>query len=108
MKAKEKEEPEAGDEKTDAAAPAGDPAAAILNALPGATGPAVPTEAANTPAEDAAKPAGTKPAEPKADSEKAAPTETSTEPAKPAEPAARTDSEQPAKTDAPAEKPETE
>jgi hypothetical protein len=108
VKAKEKEEPEAGDEKTDAAAPAGDPAAAILNALPGATGPAVPTEAANTPAEDAAKPAGTKPAEPKADSEKAAPTETSTEPAKPAEPAARTDSEQPAKTDAPAEKPETE
>ena len=126
VKAKEKEEGEEGDDKG-AAAPVGDPAAAILNSLPGAkpataksedAKPAAPATDDKTPADDAAKPAATTPepanpdaakpdaakpaettpAKPKAPTEESAPAETSPEPEKPAE---KTDAatEKPAETD---------
>lgn len=115
VKEKEKEEGEEGDDKGDAAAPVGDPAAAILNSLPGAkpatakpedAKPAAPAATDDKiPAGDAAKPAATTPEPAKPNAAKpdaktpaettptkpetppgeAAPGKTSTEPEKPAE-----------------------
>jgi len=105
VKEKEKEEDE--EKATDAAAPTGDPAASILNSLPGAAKPpvpakpAVPDKDAKTPAADAnnpdpeaaksesAKPnteapAKPEPAAPKASTEEPAPAKASPEPVKPA------------------------
>jgi hypothetical protein len=88
VKAKEKEADEVGDGKGDAAAPVGDPAASILNSLPGAkpatakpedAKPAAPATDDTTPADDAAKPAATTP-------EPAKPNAAKPEAAKPAEP----------------------
>jgi hypothetical protein len=110
VKAKEKEEGEAGDDKTDAAAPVGDPAASILNSLPGGpkpapakpedAKPAAPATDDKTPSEDAAKsettkPAATTPAPAKPDTvepDAAKPAETT-----PAEPKASTEEPTPAK-----------
>jgi len=105
VKEKEKEEDE--EKAADAAAPAGDPAASILNSLPGAAKPPVPAKAAapgkdaKTPAADAKKPdpeaaksesakpnteapAKPAPAAPKASTEESAPAKASPEPVKPA------------------------
>jgi hypothetical protein len=88
VKAKEKEAGEEGEDKGDAAAPVGDPAASILNSLPGAkpatakpedAKPAAPATDDKTPADDAAKPAATTP-------EPAKPNAAKPEAAKPAEP----------------------
>ena len=112
VKAKEKEEGEEGDGKGDAASPVGDPAASILNSLPGGPKPApakpddakpatpVPATDDKTPVDDAAKsetakPAATtpEPAKPdEAESNAAKPAET-----KPAEPKASTEEPAPAK-----------
>ncbi len=108
---KEKEKEEGDETDGDAAAPTGDPAASILNSLPGAAKPAAlakpaaPAEGARTPAADATKTAPAKPepakpepakpnteapakpasAEPKASTEEPAPAKDSPEPAKPTE-----------------------
>ena len=106
VKAKEKEESEEGDNKGAAAAPVGDPAASILNSLPGAkpatakpedAKPAAPATDDKTPVGDVAKPAATTPEPVKPDVAKPA------EPAKPeaAKPAEPT----PAKPKAPTEEP---
>jgi hypothetical protein len=106
VKIKVKEESEEGADK--AAAPTGDPAASILNSLPGGLKPAVPAktdapaEDAKTPATDAAKPEPAKPAPAKPDTESPAkpePVKPNTEaPAKPApaEPKAATEEPAPA------------
>lgn len=94
-------EKEKDDEKADdAAAPTGDPAASILNSLPGVAKPAAPAEGVKTPAADATKtapakpepakpnteaPAKPAPAEPKASTEEPTPVKDSPEPAKPTE-----------------------
>ncbi|MGZ0163797.1 MAG: hypothetical protein ACKVII_07760 [Planctomycetales bacterium] len=121
VKAKEKEAGEEGDDKGDAAAPVGDPAASILNSLPGAkpapakpadAKPAAPAADDKTPAGDApktddAKPAATtpEPAKPDAAKPEAAkpPEPAKPEPAKPeaSKPAKPT----PAKPTAPAKEP---
>tara|TARA_R110002072_G_scaffold303121_1_gene494529 strand:+ start:47945 stop:50047 length:2103 start_codon:yes stop_codon:yes gene_type:complete len=71
VKAKEKEEGEEGDGKGDAAAPVGDPAASILNSLPGSqpaaaktddAKPAAPATDDKTPTSDAPKADDAKPA----------------------------------------------
>lgn len=127
VKAKEKEEGEDGDDKGDAAAPVGDPAASILNSLPGAkpatakpedAKPAAPASDDKTPTGDAAKPADTTPepakpdaakpaaknpaettpTKPEAPSGEPAPDKTSSEPEKPAEKADAA-TEKPAATD---------
>ena len=103
---KEKEKEDGEDKADDAEAPTGDPAASILNSLPGAAKPAAPAkpeapaEGAKAPAVDAAKPETTKPEpakptteapakpaspEPKASTEEPAPAKASPEPAKPVE-----------------------
>jgi hypothetical protein len=115
VKIKVKEESEEGADK--AAAPTGDPAASILNSLPGGLKPAVPAkpaapaktdapaEDAKTPAADAAKPEPAKPAPAKPDTESPAkpePVKPNTEaPAKPA-PAKSAPAEPKAATEEPA------
>ena len=115
VKEKEKEEGEEGDDKGDAAAPVGDPAAAILNSLPGAKSattkpedakPAAPATDDKTPADDAAKPAATTPEPANPDSAKPDATKPAEPtPTKPKEPAEKPAPEKPAeKTDAATEK----
>ncbi len=117
VKEKEKEEDE--EKAADAAAPTGDPAASILNSLPGAAKPPVPAKPvtpgkdAKTPAAEATDPAAAKaepakpnakppakpaPAEPKASTEEPAPAKASPEPVKPAA-KADTAKEKPATSD---------
>jgi hypothetical protein len=112
VKVKEKE----GTDDGDPAAPVGDPAASILDSLPGAAPkPAAPADATKAPTGDAAKPGAAAPAtpadaakKPAADAAKPATPKAATpkpaaakpEPAKPAAPAEKTDAEPPAKSDA--------
>ena len=128
VKAKEKEEGEAVEGNGDDAGPVGDPAASILNSLPGSAKseevkPAAPVTDGKTPAGDApktddtkptetkpepakpeatepdtAKPAETTPAEPKVSTEEPTPDKASPEPEKPAEKADAA-TEKPAATD---------